>query len=82
MIGVLIGILFAVIVLGVIWWGIGQLLTVVPVAEPFRTIINVVMVLIVVLVVLWIIAQLLMVAGIHVPMHFSSVINYGLLSAT
>lgn len=67
MIGTLIGIVFALIVLGVIWWAAQQLLALVPIAEPFATIIRVLMVLILVLIVLWIVATLLGVAGI--PVH-------------
>lgn len=66
MIGTLIGILFALIVLGVVWWGITRLLAVIPIGEPFRTIIHVLMVIILVLIVLWVIAQLLGVAGVPV----------------
>lgn len=66
MIGTLIGILFALIILGVLWWAVQQLLGLIPLAEPFATIVRVVMVVILVLIVLWIIAQLLAVAGIHV----------------
>jgi hypothetical protein len=67
MIGTLIGIIFALIVLGVLWWGIQQLMALIPIAEPFRTIIYVVSVIILVLVVLWIITVLLGMAGVHVP---------------
>jgi len=67
MIGTLVGIIFALIVLGVLWWGVQQLMALVPIAEPFKTIIYVVSVIIMVLVVLWIIIVLLGMAGIHVP---------------
>ncbi len=66
MLGTLIGIIFTLIVLGVLWWAAQQLMALVPIAEPFRTIIYVLMVLIMVIIVLWIIAQLLGMAGIHV----------------
>jgi len=67
MIGTLVGIIFALIILGVLWWGVQQLMALVPIAEPFRTIIYVVSVIIMVLVVLWIITVLLGMAGVHVP---------------
>ena len=63
MIGTLIGVIFALIVLGVIWWAIQRLLPLIPIGEPFRTIIYVLMVVVVVLVVLWVIARLLGAAG-------------------
>lgn len=67
MIGTLIGIVFALIILGVVWWAAQQLLALIPIAEPFRTIIYVLMVLILVLIVLWILVTILSMAGIHVP---------------
>jgi hypothetical protein len=67
MIGTLIAIIFALIILGVIWWACQQLLALLPIAEPFRTIIYVLTVVIAVLIVLWIITLLLGMAGIHVP---------------
>lgn len=67
MIGTLVGIIFALIVLGVLWWALQRLLALVPIAEPFRTIIYVLCVVIMVLIVLWVIATLLGIVGIHVP---------------
>lgn len=72
MIGTLIGIIFVLIILGVVWWGIQQLLPLIPLGEPFRTIIRILLTIILVLIVLWVIVALLGVAGIHVP-FFSSV---------
>ena len=76
MIGALIGIIFTLIVLGVIWWAVQMLMGLIPIAEPFKTIIYVLTVLIMVVIVLYIIAQLLGIAGIHVGGfgHFSSVL--------
>lgn len=71
MIGTLIGILFVLIVLGVLWWAAQQLIGLIPMAEPFPTVIRVVLVVIMVCIVLWIVAQLLGLAGIHVG-NFSS----------
>lgn len=70
MIGTLISIIFTLIVLGVIWWAIQQLLPLIPLPEPFAKIIYVLMVVIVVLIVLWIIASLLGVAGSGSFPHF------------
>jgi hypothetical protein len=67
MIGTLIGILFVMILLGVAWWAVQQLLPLIPLGEPFRTIVNVLIVLIAVCVVLWVILQVLAMAGIAVP---------------
>jgi hypothetical protein len=69
MIGTLIGILFVVILLGVLWWAINELMRVIPIAEPFRTVAHVVMIVIAVIVVMWIIAQMLGMVGVHVPMR-------------
>ncbi len=66
MIGTLIGIIFVLIVLGVIWWGVNTILGLIPIAEPFKTLIYVVMIIILVIIVLWILVALLGMAGIHV----------------
>jgi hypothetical protein len=63
MIGTLISILFVVIIVGVVWWAIQTLLPLIPMAEPFRTIVYVLMVLILVCIVLWIIWQLVVASG-------------------
>jgi hypothetical protein len=47
--GTLVGILVALIVIGVLLWGINAILGVVPVPEPFRTILWVVVVIVAVL---------------------------------
>jgi len=67
LIGTLIGIIFALIILGIVWWAVQQLLPLIPIAEPFATIIRVLMTVILVLVVLWIIMVLLGAAGVRVP---------------
>lgn len=67
MIGTLIGIIFVLIILGVVWWAIQQLLPLIPLPEPFRRIIYVLMVVVLVLVVLWIVMVLLGAVGVHVP---------------
>jgi hypothetical protein len=66
MIGTLIGIIFTLIVIGVIWWACQKLLALLPIAEPFKTVIYVLCVVILVLIVLWVIVTLLGIAGIHV----------------
>lgn len=66
MIGTLIGVIFALIILGVLWWAVQTLMALIPIAEPFKTIIYVLCVLIMVLIVLYIISMLLSMAGIHV----------------
>jgi hypothetical protein len=65
-IGTLIGIIVALIILGVVWWAIQQLLPLIPLPEPFAKIIYVLMMVILVFIVLWIILQLLGAAGVHV----------------
>lgn len=66
MIGTLIGVIFALIILGVLWWAVQTLIGLIPIAEPFRTIIYVLTVVIMVLIVLYIISMLLGLAGVHV----------------
>ena len=67
MLGTLIGLIILCIVLGVIWWGAQQLLALVPLAEPFATIVRVLMVVVLVLVVIYVLVQLLAMGGVHVP---------------
>jgi uncharacterized membrane protein YwzB len=59
MIAALIGIIITLIIVGVIWWAIQQLLPLIPIAEPFITIIRVLMTVVLVLIVLYVIVQLL-----------------------
>jgi hypothetical protein len=66
MIGTLIGIIFTLIILGVLWWAAQKLMALLPIAEPFKTLIYVLMIVILVLVVLWILIVILGMAGIHV----------------
>jgi hypothetical protein len=67
MVSAVIGIIFALIVLGVVWWAVQQLLPLIPLAEPFRTIVRVLITVLAVIIVLWVIAQLLAIAGFPVP---------------
>jgi hypothetical protein len=64
MIGIIITIIFACIVLGVVWWAVQTLLPLIPIAEPFKTIVHVLMVCILVFIVLLVIWQLLVASGI------------------
>lgn len=66
MIGTLIGLILLLIVLGVLYWGAQQLLALIPLAEPFATIVRVLLVVVLVLIVVWVITILLGAAGIHV----------------
>ena len=69
-IGTLVGIIVVLVVCGVIYWAIQQLLPLLPIPEPFHRIINVLMMVILVLIVLWVILVLLGAAGVHVPGPF------------
>lgn len=71
MIGTLIDIILTLIILGVIWWGAQQLLALIPMGEPFATIIRVLLTIIMVLIVIWVLVIILEMAGIPVafPLH-------------
>jgi hypothetical protein len=69
-IGVLISIIITLIIVGVIWWAIQQLLPLIPIGEPFLTIIRVLLTVVLVLIVLWVLLTLLGVAGVHVGSPF------------
>jgi uncharacterized membrane protein len=66
MIGTILGLIFVLIILGVIWWGAQQLLALIPLGEPFATIIRILMTIVIVIVVIWVLMALLGLAGIHV----------------
>jgi hypothetical protein len=68
MIGALISVVFVLVVLGILWWGVQRLLPMLPIAEPFLTVINVLLVIVAAFVALWVISMLLGMAGIHVPL--------------
>ena len=59
MIGTLIGIIIVLIICGVIYWALQQLLPLIPLPEPFGRIIHVLLVVVLVLIVLWVILVLL-----------------------
>ena len=68
MIGTIISIIVTLIIVGVIYWAITQLLPLIPLPEPFARIIHVLLVVLLVVIVLWVILQLLgVVGGVHVP---------------
>ena len=68
MIGLLIGLIVVCLFLGVIFWAVQQLLPLIPLGEPFRTILRVLIVLLGVIIVVWVLLQLLGMANVHVPM--------------
>lgn len=71
MIGTIISIIFVLVIAGVIWWAVQQLLALIPLAEPFATLVRIAMVVIMVLIVLWVVAALLGLVGI--PVHTFSI---------
>lgn len=79
MIGTLLGIVLALVILGAIWWGAQQLLALIPMAEPFATIVRVVIVLIGVFVVVWVLVQLLTAAGFAPRFGSLRLSDYGIL---
>jgi len=71
LIGTLIGIIIALLILGVIWWAIQQLLPMIPLPEPIRKIVYVLLVVIVALIAIYIILALLQAVGVSVPLFHS-----------
>ena len=67
MIGAVIGLILLVVFLGVAFYCVQQLLPLLPLAEPFSTILRVLVILLVAVIVLYVIVTLLGMAGIHVP---------------
>jgi hypothetical protein len=68
MIEALIGLIFLLVLLGVVWWAFQQLIGLVPLSEPFATLIRVLVVLVGVVVVLYVLVALLNVGGINVAL--------------
>jgi hypothetical protein len=68
MIGTIIGLILLLVFLGVLFWGGQQLLALVPMSEPFSTIIRVLIAILMVVIVIYVLIVLLGMAGIHVPM--------------
>jgi uncharacterized membrane protein YwzB len=66
MIGTLIGLIFFLIIIGVVWWAAQQLLALIPLAEPFATMVRILLVVILVIIVIYVASVLLGMAGIHV----------------
>jgi hypothetical protein len=66
MIATIIGLIFLLIILGVIVWAGQQLLALIPLGEPFATIIRILGVVLVVIIVVYVMIILLGIAGINV----------------
>jgi len=66
MIGALIGLIILVIVIGFLFWAFQQLLPLVPIAEPFKTILRILLAGICLIIVIWFIMILLGYAGVSV----------------
>jgi hypothetical protein len=69
-IGTLIGVIIVLVLMGLVWWAITQLLPLLPIPEPFARIIDILLRVILVLIVLWVILVLLGAAGMHIPGPF------------
>lgn len=59
MVEVIIQLILLLIVLGVVIWGVQQLLPLIPLPDPFRRIIQVLLIVVIVLIVVYVIAGLL-----------------------
>ena len=74
MISVLLGLILLCVIVGVVFWAAQTLLVLIPLSEPFRTIIRVLFVLVAVIVVIWVFVTLLEMIGVNVPlMHLGNV---------
>lgn len=66
MIGTIISLIILVVVLGFVWWAGQQLLALIPLAEPFATILRILLIGLLVVIVIYVFIQLVGMAGIHV----------------
>lgn len=69
MIAALISLLIGLLILGIIWWAVTRIFAVLPIAEPFRTVIYVVLVLIACLIVIYLLLGFL-------PPHYAPIWRY------
>ena len=68
-IGALVGIIVTLLVAGLIYWAIQQLLPLIPLPEPFARIIHILLIVIMFLIVIWVILVLLGAAGVRTPFY-------------
>lgn len=67
MIGTIVGLIFLCLLAGFVWWAAQQLIALVPMGEPFVTIIRILVAAIILIIVIYALTILLGLAGIHVP---------------
>lgn len=67
-IGALLGLILFLVIVGVVFWAIQRVIALIPLAEPFATLVNVALVLIGVAVAILVLIWLLNLAGVHVVM--------------
>ncbi len=66
MIPLLISVIITLIVVGLLWWGAQKILAVIPIAEPFGTVVYVLLVIVLCLIVIYyVIVPLIGAAGLH-----------------
>jgi hypothetical protein len=68
MLGTLIGFVILLVLLGFGWWVVQQLLGLIPLAEPFATLVRIALYVILVVIVIYVLITLLGMVGIHVPL--------------
>ena len=69
MIGILVGLLISLLIMGLLWYAAKEILKLIPLAEPFATLVRVVLVLIVGFIAIYFFVQILGMAGVgvHLP---------------
>ncbi len=66
MIPLLVSVIITLIVVGLLWWGAQKILAVIPIAEPFGTVVYVLLVIVLCLIVIYyVIVPLIGAAGLH-----------------
>ncbi len=69
MVSAILSVIITLILVGVIWWAVQQLLPLIPLPEPIARIVYVLMVVLLVVIVVYVIVALLApLAGVHVPL--------------
>lgn len=68
LIAALVGLILFLVIVGVLFWAVEQILAVLPLAEPWRTIIRVIIVVIGVIIAVFVLIWLLGLVGFHVAL--------------
>lgn len=65
MVATLVSLVIWLIIVGLIWWAVTTILSVLPIPEPVRTVINVILIVVLCLIVIYALLDVVPMAGLH-----------------